>query len=325
MSYYLVDSPVPEFPRITHFGYCNGEDGRKISRHYHVGFEIVYIRQGHAVVDTLPNEKPVELSRDVVFVMAPLIEHTFRIPPSNIEYFWIGVQTDNVIHVSEDHRISPRLLIHRANAGVRDLIPETHYDELVKLGRSLDVQKWAVIDQFPEVAPVFEALHREIAADQYMRVFVLYAKVIELFSLIHRRLSPFRHSTHSIVLNRVIDYIQAHYAEQLTVEQLAKFAGFHPSHLSRLFYRETGTKLSDFVRRIRMTNAKRLLLDGWSVGDVSAQCGFRSIYAFSSGFKREAGVSPTEYRTERRPTYNGSGQGKTNQGQGFKNTPLSRP
>ncbi|WP_455383193.1 helix-turn-helix domain-containing protein [Salinispira pacifica] len=297
MSYYLVDSPIPDFPRITHFGYCNGEDGRSIPRHYHVGYEIVYIRNGHALVETLPNEPPVELTRDMVFVMAPTIEHTFRIGPSNIEYFWIGVQTDLVIHVSEDHRISPRALIHRGDVTVRDLAPETHYDELIKLGKSLHLGQWAVIERCPEVAPIFETMHREIASDQFMRTFVVYAKVIELFSLIHRRLSPYRHTSRSSVLNRVIDYVQAHYTEQLTVEHLARFAGFHQSHLSRLFYRETGTKLSSFVRRVRMDNAKRMLFDGASVSEVALQCGFHNIYAFSSAFKRECGVSPSAYRS----------------------------
>jgi len=296
MGYYLANYPVAEFPRITHFGYCDGEQGRNIARHYHLGFEIVYLKRGDVRVDTIPNKPPVRLNNDSVFIMPPLVEHSFRIKPADVEYYWIGIQTDADIGVSDDHRIPPRALIHADSSAVTHLVPDRKYEELLKLGALLPRDSFTLIERFPQVSSTFADLYTEISNEHPMRLFLIYAKVIELFSLIYRRIGASPHSVHSRETNMVTDHINAHYREDLSLDVLARFVGFHPSYLSRLFQRETGQKISAYIREVRLAKAKQLLVEGEPVAFVAKACGFHSIYAFSATFKRTIGVSPTDYR-----------------------------
>ncbi len=69
------------------------------------------------------------------------------------------------------------------------------------------------------------------------------------------------------------------------------------SHLSRQFYKETGTKPMDYLTRARLDKAVELLTAGdRSVGEVGAVCGFSSANYFSKFFKRHMGMTPAAFR-----------------------------
>jgi AraC family transcriptional regulator len=99
-------------------------------------------------------------------------------------------------------------------------------------------------------------------------------------------------------VNRVIDYIQAHLGEELTLERLASVAAFSPYHFHRIFAALTGETLSDFIRRIRLERAASALalLRDPSVLDVALRYGFSSAATFARAFKSHFGMSASEWR-----------------------------
>ena len=93
----------------------------------------------------------------------------------------------------------------------------------------------------------------------------------------------------------VIDYIQAHYMEELTIQQIAEHVGLNRDYLYRLFKEKVGTSIQAHLQEVRMLEAKRLLALGNSVSDVAKMCGFNSLAHFSRQFKRSNSSSPQQW------------------------------
>lgn len=92
------------------------------------------------------------------------------------------------------------------------------------------------------------------------------------------------------------DYIDQHFDEDLSRDQLAAMAGLSPWHYSVLFKQATGLSPIEYLTEARIRQAKRLLLrSGNHLRDVARETGFRDEHYFSRRFKMTVGVSPTVY------------------------------
>jgi two-component system, response regulator YesN len=97
----------------------------------------------------------------------------------------------------------------------------------------------------------------------------------------------------------VLELLDARYAEDLPLEEIAELAGRSASHLSRLFRQETGMSVVEYMTRVRVAAAKRLLSDGErSIRAVSRRVGYGDPNYFSRVFRRETGLTPREYRLQ---------------------------
>lgn len=100
-------------------------------------------------------------------------------------------------------------------------------------------------------------------------------------------------------LNGVIDYIQAHLNEPLSLEQLAEVAQFSPFHFHRIFKGFSGEAPAAMVRRLRVENSIKLLerASRPTISEIALDCGFSSPSDFSRAFKESYGYSPSLHRT----------------------------
>jgi AraC family transcriptional regulator of arabinose operon len=97
-------------------------------------------------------------------------------------------------------------------------------------------------------------------------------------------------------MNRVLQHIEEHLSEQLSVEGLAELAHFHPNYFIRLFKRTTGLTPIQYVNRQRMERAKRLFATpNLNVSAVADRFGMEVSY-FSRMFKEHTGFTPSQYR-----------------------------
>ena len=102
-------------------------------------------------------------------------------------------------------------------------------------------------------------------------------------------------------LERPLIHMRQHYADTLRLNDLAALGGMSVSHFIRIFKRAMGTSPIDWLRRERITQAKRRLTDtDEPVKEIARQCGYRDPYFFSKDFKKFAGVPPTDYRRQER-------------------------
>jgi AraC-like DNA-binding protein len=107
---------------------------------------------------------------------------------------------------------------------------------------------------------------------------------------------PARRGSHVVALCR--QRVWHHLANpDLTVAMLAGEVGCSADYLSRLFHRETGQRLGDFIAGERLALARRLLTGtAMNVGQVARSCGHADPSYFSRVFKRHAGMSPRDWR-----------------------------
>ena len=95
----------------------------------------------------------------------------------------------------------------------------------------------------------------------------------------------------------VIDYIQLHLEEELSLNFLAEQFGKNASALSHSFSKETGISLTKFIHQARVHEAIRLFnTTDFSVSDVAIMVGYQDFSYFSKVFSGQTGMSPREYR-----------------------------
>lgn len=98
-------------------------------------------------------------------------------------------------------------------------------------------------------------------------------------------------------LRRVIDFIEANLAGQLTLELLAHVAGLSVFHFARVFRQSTGFSPYRYVSERRLLRAQRLLMaTGLPVHEIAQACGYPRHANFSAAFARARGMPPSAYR-----------------------------
>ena len=104
--------------------------------------------------------------------------------------------------------------------------------------------------------------------------------------------------------NQVIKYLAEYYREKIYISDIARALNISYRTLSRKFKEETGITISDKLTQIRITAAKKLLLESnMLLYDIATQTGFENEYYFSNAFKKAEGISPSFYRKQKSPLY----------------------
>jgi Response regulator containing CheY-like receiver domain and AraC-type DNA-binding domain len=98
-------------------------------------------------------------------------------------------------------------------------------------------------------------------------------------------------------IKEVLQYIQSHSHEDLSLNELAERFHFNKSYLSELFKREVGINFSRYLNKVRVENAKNLLkYSDLPVQEVCELAGYRNLAYFISIFKKRTGMSPAKFR-----------------------------
>ncbi|MBN2324483.1 MAG: AraC family transcriptional regulator [Spirochaetes bacterium] len=115
-------------------------------------------------------------------------------------------------------------------------------------------------------------------------------------------------------INRVIDYIEEHIEDELSLERLSKVASFSPFHFHRIFKGIVGEPLNRFIQRIRLEKAANRLIENprLTVTEIAMDYGFSSSSAFARAFRECFGTSATGWREKRKMGETERNIGKTN-------------
>ena len=101
------------------------------------------------------------------------------------------------------------------------------------------------------------------------------------------------------VAYNVMNYLNHHYMQQLTLDDVAESMFLNKDYISHLFKKETGYSLMGYVILLRVNHAKLLLTETEkSITDIALECGYTDFAYFSKQFKQLTGVNPSAFRKE---------------------------
>lgn len=96
-------------------------------------------------------------------------------------------------------------------------------------------------------------------------------------------------------VDQILSFINQHISEDFSLDQLSAHFYLSSSYLCRIFKNATGTTINKYVTAKRITLAKALLTDGYSVTETCERCGFNDYSNFLKSFTKATGVSPKKY------------------------------
>ena len=125
---------------------------------------------------------------------------------------------------------------------------------------------------------------------------LIMAEIIDL-ALEKMRKKTRNNTTYQQGIRSVADYINDHYAEELSLETLSAICGLSPSYFTRAFKKMYDCSPSVYISMVRISNAKVLLETTLhSVKEIARKVGYNRSSTFCDAFKKETEMTPNEYR-----------------------------
>ena len=94
----------------------------------------------------------------------------------------------------------------------------------------------------------------------------------------------------------IIEYVNIHYNEQITLEEISKLLHISTAYFSRLFKQTIGSNFTEYLLFVRICKAKHLLKKGFNVSEAAFDVGFTSLSYFDRVFKKYTFCSPKNYK-----------------------------
>ena len=249
-----------------------------IAPHTHSFYELVYIKSGFCLHET--GENTSLLIEGDFFLMRPGQRHRY-IGPHSVEL---------VNCLFEEEELAR--LFGGETAGMPGFSDETG-DMFFKL--HLDIINQKRVHRMLK-GIIYELATKESGWEIKVRsqlacLLVDYVRTYERFSTARNENSVYP----NYVVGALEIISQSFKDPTLSVAGIAARVGVTPDYLSRQFRLLTGVCAQEYIRRFRFSKATELLLGGISVGDTCSGVGFSNLAHFSREFKKELGVTPTQY------------------------------
>lgn len=159
------------------------------------------------------------------------------------------------------------------------------------------------------IRDLLDLLHREANAEGYGTDLLRSSLLTQLLVTINRLASQQgtwvdEDSRTNRAVSQVMQYVNLHYAEPLSLDMLAEQFYVSKYHLSHEFQKQVGTSLYHYIQKKRLLIARQLLAQGKKPSQVYGSCGFTDYTGFYRAFKSEYGVSPREFALDARQKQN---------------------
>ena len=144
------------------------------------------------------------------------------------------------------------------------------------------------------VRRIIKSMEREYAEHRtgYMEMLRCYLTQA-LVCAVRASETPFPHEA----VTKVMEHLKTHYNKTLSLEELSRLVDYTPQYLSSLFSNEVGMSIQEFLQRLRIEEACRLLsCTDLPVAEIAAAVGYQDTRHFSKVFRRYQTISPKEYR-----------------------------
>lgn len=118
---------------------------------------------------------------------------------------------------------------------------------------------------------------------------------IKMLENIIKQLSAKNKKTDNIVVDKLIQFINDNFSKNISLQDAAESVFFNPAYCSRFFKEQTGENFSNYLLKVRMEHAVKLLKENKKINDISKEFGYQSPGYFTRVFKDYYNCTPSEY------------------------------
>lgn len=189
-------------------------------------------------------------------------------------------------------QLSRTLPLQRADAASKEDVLET-----ITFTDAPELNQPAVIPSFTEVLPYLRQITEEFRMPDRFSDTMLRSLMVLILNHMLRRLTIGSGRKKDDSCQRILEYIQEHYTEDLTNIRLAGIFNYHPNYISSLVAAGTGLPLHRYLLQIRIRQALFLLKStDLPVAEIAHRTGFQDVSYFSQYFKKSTGSTPGAFR-----------------------------
>jgi AraC family transcriptional regulator len=173
--------------------------------------------------------------------------------------------------------------------------------------RLTNVQEYLNLDEplnltGPIIRGLTTRLHYEARQSDKASALAIEGLALEVWAEFSRQLTPFNERKPPRWLRSAQEMIHANFAVTTTHDEIANLAGVHPVHLAREFRRHYGCTIGEYVRRLRVEFACRILSTSeTSLSEIAHAAGFADQSHFTKVFRKQMGASPAQFRASCSP------------------------
>ncbi len=263
-------APVPSGPQLEYISHSKFEGDWNSRLHSHPFMEIALVVGGEGSL-ILENKKYPLVAGNLVLIPPNKLHTEVSSSRNPLEHYFLGVR---------NFSIHAELM----DGGTESCCPVLLLGELMSL-----------------VEPVFTEMFHEMRLHRAGHEMMVQSLLLKLAVLLTRRtdLKASFDSTEEMRRGCAIvkEYIDSHYADKITLDDLARISCISKFHLIHEFSRYVGKPPIAYQLKRRIQESKHLLEStDSSIADISCTLGFSSISHFSQRFKIEEGCSPLKYR-----------------------------
>lgn len=272
----------PLFPYNTYL--CSIPlDFAQVPLHWHDEVELIYIKKGTVTITV--DFAPHTVSAGTIALILPGQLHSIE------QYEAESVEYENII-------FHPGILISKkADTGSTDYLTPILSGALpVPLLYTPDSPHYsriaACVDANDDISRTNPAGYQLFIKSQLFMLFYILANKCLL------REVPKKDYKALEKMKLILKYVENHYMEKITIEDMANELGISQSHFMKYFKNTMGTSFIDYLNEYRLTMASRLLVSSdSSILTIAEEVGYDNLSYFNRTFKKRFAMTPREYRT----------------------------
>ena len=255
-------------------------DPTSYDNHFHKCIEIIYLLEGDCHADF--QTQKLDLNTGDILIIPPYMMHSVKaLHPFRQFVMQLDVTPMNCfgIYSSSSSNVNDVLLCNE------ETCPHIYTDILNNI---IDI-----INSYFGYEPYWELE----TYSHFLQMIATIGKAENVTKSVKMSDDPRGNKLHYDKFAELLQYINANYSEQLTLENVSSRVGFSKYHFIRLFKEYTDMTFYDYLTAKRIEHAKEELAAGnKGITEIAFSCGFNSQTAFCRTFKKICGCPPTEYR-----------------------------